>query len=379
MEPPPDVQRQLNTSGDNLQNLQEELREAELKAQKTRLVDSFYNEVSHTYGLRPEGRIDYSQFGIDPDGKTLYWTPEDRKISIAATRGKFRFLGLGTLAKRYGAGGAYAVRRSLGLPDYRSGASRGLGRESWRHSRVQRSLPKNIESIELKDLPGVADTTRQSAEDVETALKTINDPPMDTAWVTQARRKLARVWEAMTRSRDELANNLAKLSAIDDRKSEVEKRLVWERRKLAETGDTEIQQDIRDRMEKLQGELSDIELERQARLEALSTKRAALRSQINRIRETIRRLLHEDKTLAERIRTLPRTGDNDGEHPHSNRHGDKHSRPCCHWRRSGGAPLAGSKAIRQGRVKEWIKSIYRSLVVVWPIWPARPLRPCPAS
>ena len=57
-------------------------------------------------------------------------------------------------------------------------------------------------------------------------------------------------------------------------------------------------------MEKLKGELSDIELERQARLEALSTNRAALRSQINRIRETIRRLLHEDKTLAERIRTL---------------------------------------------------------------------------
>ena len=55
MEPPPDVQRQLNTSGDNLQNLQEELREAELEAQKKRLVDSFYNEVSRTYGLRPDG------------------------------------------------------------------------------------------------------------------------------------------------------------------------------------------------------------------------------------------------------------------------------------------------------------------------------------
>ena len=60
MEPPPDVQRQLNSSGDHLQNLQGELREAELEAQKKRLVDSFYNEVSRTYWLRPEGRIDYS-------------------------------------------------------------------------------------------------------------------------------------------------------------------------------------------------------------------------------------------------------------------------------------------------------------------------------
>ena len=108
----------------------------------------------------------------------------------------------------------------------------------------------------------------------------------------------------MTRSRDELANNLAKLSAIKDRKSEVEKHLARERRKLTEKDDTEIQQDIRDRMEKFKGKLSDIELERQARLEALSMNRAALRSQTNRIRETIRRLLHEDKTLAERIQTL---------------------------------------------------------------------------
>ena len=180
----------------------------------------------------------------------------------------------------------------------------GSTERSWKHSRVQRRPSRETLSIELKDLPGVADATRQSAEDVDTALKTINDPQIDVAWVTQARRELAGVWEAMTRSRDELANNLAKLSAIDDRKSEVEKHLARERRKLTETDDTEIQQDIRDRMEKLKGELSDIELERQARLEALSTNRAALLSQINRIRETIRRLLHEDKTLAERIRTL---------------------------------------------------------------------------
>ena len=138
MEPRLDVQQLLNASGDNLKSLQEELREAELEAQKKRLVDSFYNEVSHTYGLRPEGRIDYSQIGIGRDGKTLYWTPEDKKISIAATRGKFRFLGLDTLARRYGAGGSYALRRSLVIPDYRSGHRGGSAERSWRHSREQR-------------------------------------------------------------------------------------------------------------------------------------------------------------------------------------------------------------------------------------------------
>ena len=281
-----------------------ELRQAELDAQKKRLVDSFYNEVSHTYGLRPEGRIDYSQFGIDADGKTFSWTPEDKKISVAATRGGFQFLALDTLARRYGTDGTYALRRSLGLADYRLGVSR-LGREAVETlQNAEETLPKNTESIELKDLSGATNDVIGTTGDVETALKSIGNLPVETTWISQATRDLAGVREAMMRMRDELVNNLAKLSDVDDRKSEVEKHLARERRKLTETDDTEIQQDIRDRMKKLQGELSDIELERQARLEALSTNKAALRSQINRIRETIRRLLHEDTTLAERIRTL---------------------------------------------------------------------------
>ena len=123
-------------------------------------------------------------------------------------------------------------------------------------------------------------------------------------WVTHARKELAGLAKAMTRDRDELENNLAKLTSIDDRKSEVERHRAREHRKLTETDDTEMQREIRDRIRQLESVLSDIELERQARLEALSTNRATLRSQINRIRETFRRLLHEDNTLAERMRTM---------------------------------------------------------------------------
>ena len=88
------------------------------------------------------------------------------------------------------------------------------------------------------------------------------------------------------------------------KKSEVKRHLAREHRKLTETDDTEMKRDIQDRIRKLKSVLSDIELYRQARLEALSTNRATLCSQINRIRETFRRLLHEDITVAERIRTL---------------------------------------------------------------------------
>ena len=138
MEPPPDVQRHLNASGGILQNLQEELREAELEAQKKRLVDSFYNEVSHTYGLRPEGRIDYSQFGIDPDAKTLYWTPEDKKSSIAATGENSGFWVCARWPKDTGLVAPMHCGDRWGSLIIDRGHRGGSAERSWRHSRVQR-------------------------------------------------------------------------------------------------------------------------------------------------------------------------------------------------------------------------------------------------
>ena len=99
------VQQELNTSRDLIQSLQGELREVELEAQKKRLVDTFYKEVTQVYGLRPDG-IDYDQFRIDADSKTLYWTPGDKETLITTTRGGVRLLALPTLASRY-RGGLY--------------------------------------------------------------------------------------------------------------------------------------------------------------------------------------------------------------------------------------------------------------------------------
>ena len=79
--------------------------------------------MNSAYGLRPDS-IDFDQFRIDDDGKALYWTPGDKKISISTTRGGVRFLALSTLASRYGMGGKDALQRSLGLTGY---TRKGLG------------------------------------------------------------------------------------------------------------------------------------------------------------------------------------------------------------------------------------------------------------
>ena len=81
------VQQELNTSGDNIQSLRGEIREAELEAKKKRLVDTFNKERNRAYGLRPDS-IDYDQFRIDSYGKTFYFTPVDKNILITTTRGE---------------------------------------------------------------------------------------------------------------------------------------------------------------------------------------------------------------------------------------------------------------------------------------------------
>ena len=197
---PPRVQEELNTSGDNIQTLRGEIREAELEAQKKRLVHTFYKEVTRAYGLRQDC-IDYDQFRIDDDGKTLYWTPGDKKISISTTRGGGRFLALSLLALRYGVGGTGALRRSLGLTGY---TPKGLSSSFVKAlQQTDKTVPSNLDNFELEDLPGIADSARQSAEQVESTLTTIDDQPIDTVWVIQARKELAGLEKAMTGVRDE--------------------------------------------------------------------------------------------------------------------------------------------------------------------------------
>ena len=75
-------------------------------------------------------------------------------------------------------------------------------------------------------------------------------------WVTQARGELAGLEKAMTGVRDEFANNLANLTSIDDRKSEVERHLARKPQKLTEADDTEMQREIRDRIRKLESVLT---------------------------------------------------------------------------------------------------------------------------
>ena len=120
---------------------------------------------------------------------------------------------------------------------------------------------------------------------IDRALAAVGDEPDVSAWLSQAVREHNGLKTGMTDVRDELTNNLAKLS-------KTEEHLAQE--KFTETDDLKR---IRDRISQLEGK-------RAGQLEALSANRAALRSQVSRICETFRRLLTGYQTLRERLRTI---------------------------------------------------------------------------
>ena len=143
-----------------------------------------------------------------------------------------------------------------------------------------------IETVPLEDLG-------QTIIKVEAAVQTAGNifavperpgvPPM-------TQREFLGICRALETIRGEHTNNLAKLTELD-------KHIALEERKLEEAPDETTKNIIAERLRNLQDE-------RASRLEAASSTREALRSQISRIRETLHRILHEDKTLAERIKTL---------------------------------------------------------------------------
>ena len=265
-------------------------------------VDGFYQWINKEYELPIPKNIPYDRFKFDNDTKTLYWTPEKgTDISVINSRGVGDFLALSTLADKYGNGGHQAINKFMNLKNYTSKTRKVQRISDNTQNKVQHSLD-NLPAENVEINPNVVDQAAESTEEAAEALdeelttsedsaSTIyEDLPSNLQLVSQTSRELKGLRLAMTRMRDELVNNLAKLSEPD-------KKIALEKRKLEETPD----EATKDRIAKLLRERQD---ERAARLEATSATREALRSQFSRIRETLHRILNEDKTLAERIKTL---------------------------------------------------------------------------
>ena len=130
----------------------------------------------------------------------------------------------------------------------------------------------------MKDASDVIHRLETAFTDAE-----IDEPPVNLS-------ELQDVDRAFKTVRGKFTNNLAKLTELDEH-------IAMERRELDEAEDEFSRRHIAERVRGLGDETASC-------LEAASASREALRSQINRMQETINHLLHEDTTLADHILTL---------------------------------------------------------------------------
>ena len=231
------------------------------------------------------GKIDYDQFKISDDGKTLFWVVGDKEIRITAKQGSAEFLSLGTLANEYnrvaGRGGHLAVRQYLNLPAYRSKTQLSQQVRQALESTRNDMPDLEVSGTELQDLTNTVIDTETAVKSLETSLTDWVHTDTQTEGLTL--RELQGLDKALQRTRGELTNNLSKLTELD-------KDITRQKQKLHEAEDETIKRDIRSRLKHLEDE-------RAARLEAASANKEKLRGQINRIKETINKVLKEDTTL----------------------------------------------------------------------------------
>ena len=239
---------------------------------KQTAIDDAYN----VWGT-PDGGVFPDKFEYTKEGGLRLSTHSDIRLTNIYNN---EALALSTIARKIG---VKAVREELGFTEYGLKLS---AKDTTAAQKADEDLSVISTKVGTVEMQGLGATAGKASSIVETMETAFSD-----ADASLPLREIRGLDKALQTIRGELVNNLAKLTELDNHITREQNKLdepdigEFERRRIAER-------------------IRDLKDERVSRLEAASASREALRSQISRIRETINRLINEDTTLAERIRTL---------------------------------------------------------------------------
>ena len=242
-------------------------------------IDTVYKQWGLNAGGPPSGgRFPDNFVYTEKDGLRLKNYPDVRLTNTFNDEP----LALSTIAKKIS---MKAVRKELGFSNYGFKLSAEDKAALQKSSDNLKVVSKKVETVEMQDLGAAAGEASSSVETMETTFSEAGEPEQLPL------RELRGLNKVLQTIRGELVNNLAKLTELDNH-------ITREQKKLNDPDIVEFER------QRITERIRDLKDERVSRLEAASASRGALRSQISRIRETINRLINEDTTLAERIRTL---------------------------------------------------------------------------
>ena len=295
-----DFQNLINKETMEIYNLSDEDKVPHKKKIKKKMLKRFFNTNNESAIYRYE---DDFYFKEDQYGRPMLYIQDSAGNEVPLTRYQtskrdqiITFLKLNTLQGKYGID---FIRHNLGIEDYDSPAT--LTKQ--RRAEFQEMLGQQKAKIKgtLNEITKIFDTTGditteqesiellETTNNVETSLKEI-----ETGTQTNIeKREMDGIMKAMTTVREEIAHELGKLT-------ETNKHIGKENRKLKQAKEDNDEYQIK----RISERIRDLESERSARLEVININKDKLRNQLNRIKQTIHKILNEDTTLKEKIKTL---------------------------------------------------------------------------
>ena len=258
-------------------------------ALREELMESKVRDFYKSLEQEPPEVWDSNDFEMDSKNHLFVKDEKGNKIKLTTEKNPHKFLKKSTIRQRL----SVSDQNKFNIP------KKSLHKEAvakLQNTLLELPTETELETAPLKDLSAAAN---EITAEMETSLIDLSNKEEETQFKKLPNpllpmREIMALNESLQSIRGELINNLAKLSELDEH-------INREKQKLVEADDGNLGQDIKDI---IQQRLNDLQIERAARLEVLSDGREKLRSQVNRIRETIQRVLYENTTLAERIRTL---------------------------------------------------------------------------
>ena len=259
-------------------------------SQTTRLlqdaVNDFYDKVVEKWGISKEFYRDPNQFEL-VDGKLQLKDYPEVQLYNKRTGD---LLALSTIKNNLGTTKTYDILSKLGFDkiDQKLKAKAAL-------QNIKKELNNiDVENIPLENLGESAAAVFNSMQEIETSF--INndtmqfDPDQVVSGTNYPYRELVGFDKRLQTWEGEYNNNLVELLKLNGEISRTENMLKQDL--------TEEERNV------LTKNLEKLKDERQPRLELANSQRDELRTQINHIRQTIDKVLNQDKTLAERVRTL---------------------------------------------------------------------------
>ena len=265
--------------------------------EKREKIKSFYKYLEdNNYTVDRNAQLEHGAVYQMNADKELAISYKDKTIRLTYTKDSNKFLSPTTLALRYGKGGTQFVRDVLGIKPKRP-----------EFPPQQRKKLLNIDSIiaSTKSSPErqLEEIEMQTVKQVEEGLNTILETSTQTELALGPPGSLQfRELAGLDRSLRNMRTTVLKITSDREVKKARVKELKDKISKVAydEDGEVQFSEDLREK----QREIKTLEEEIEALNSEIREYDDKFRSQFQRIKQTIDKMLNQDMTLGERIQTL---------------------------------------------------------------------------